>query len=193
MTLKELPALVVEEITVVSDALRLRGHFTHLKGVRVGSSALYCGDAQWPGELVECDCDTRQAVFIAPLWVQRDRISVGSTVPWLPEGWQYFHVNLVVAPASSWALRRFVASDAQHFRAGNAHGWTKAGARLEPAHELTHIEPGGWDHEECAICFAHIGRGGLPEGYVNDADAWLCQTCYNRYARTHDLDFMFAN
>ena len=192
MTLEQIPAIVVEEISVVSDELQLRGRFTHLNGVQLGPSALYCGDAQWPGELVECNRDSREALFTAPLWVLRDRISVGSTVPWLPDGWQYFHVNLVTAPTSAWNRRDFVASDAQHFRVGNAHGWAKAGAKLEPDHELTHVEPGGWDHEHCEICSARIGSGGMTEGYVNESDAWLCGTCYEQYARAHDLAFMFT-
>ena len=49
MTLNDLPAFAVEEITQGSDELRLRGRFSHLIGVRLGRSYLYCGDAEWPG------------------------------------------------------------------------------------------------------------------------------------------------
>jgi hypothetical protein len=190
MTLKDLPALAVEEITLDADDLRLRGRFSHLRGVHIGTSYLYCGDAQWPGELIELDVDTRYATFVAPSWVQRDLINVGSVVPWLPSSWQYFHVNMILT--SSWERRTFVPSDAQHFRWGNSHGWTKAGARLSDGEVPTHIKKGGWDHEECRICDAHIGRGGSPEGYVNPDDAWLCPACYERYGRIRDLGFIFA-
>jgi hypothetical protein len=189
MTLKDLPALVVEEITLDGDELRVRGRFSHLTGVVVGISHLYCGDAQWPGELIELD-DTRYAIFKTPLWVQRDLIKVGSVVPWLPSGWQFFHVNMILT--SSWECRTFVPSDAQHFRCGNIDGSTKAGARLGDGYVLTHIEEGGWDHEECQICYGHIGRGGTSDGYVNRDDAWLCHACYERYGRARDLGFIFA-
>ena len=122
--------------------------------------------------------------------MQRDLIEVGNVVPWLPSSWQYFHVNMILT--SSWDRRTFVPSDAQHFRYGNSHGWTKAGARLSDGQVPTHIEKDGWDHEECRICDAHIGRGGSPEGYVNSDDAWLCPECYERYGRIRDLGFIFA-
>ena len=191
MTLKDLPALVVEEITLDRDELRVRGRFSHLTGVVLGDSYLYCGDAQWPGDLIEPHTDTGYAIFKAPSWVQRDLIKVGSVVPWLPCGWQFFHVNMILT--SSWERRTFVPSDAQHFRCGTVHGWTKTGAKLTDGNVPTHIEEGGWDHEECQICYAHIGRGGASDGHVNRDDAWLCPACYERYGRTRDLGFIFAS
>ena len=190
MKLEDLPALVVEEITLECDELRVRGRFSHLTGVVLGTSSLYCGDAQWPGELIEFDSDTRCGIFKTPSWVQRDLIKAGSVVPWLPSGWQFFHVNMILT--SSWERRTFVPSDAQHFRCGNIHGWTKVGERLSDGNIPTQIEEGGWDHEECRICYAHIGRGGAPDGYVNGDDAWLCTACYELYGRTRDLGFIFA-
>jgi hypothetical protein len=192
MNLEDLPAFAVEEISVGSDELRLRGHFSHLTGVDVGASFLYCGDAQWPVELVEFERTSRSGVFSAPLWVQRQLIQVGSVVPWLPGAWQFFHVNMILK-TSSWERRRFVPSDAQHFRVGDAHGWTKAGAELGNDHKPTHVERDGWDHEECRICDGHIGRGGSPDGYVNQKDEWLCQECYEKYGRTKDLGFIRCN
>ena len=190
MTLNDLPAFAVEEITEASDELRLRGRFSHLAGVRLGRSYRYCGDAQWVGDLIECDAGTRNAVFTAPSWVQRDLIKAGSVVPWLPVSWQFFHVNMILR--SSWERRAFVSSDAQHFQQGDAYGWTKAGEPLRSDRVPTHIVEGGWDHEECRICYAHVGRGGLPEGYVNQDEAWLCLTCFERYGRTRDLGFIFG-
>jgi len=124
------------------------------------------------------------------LWVERDLIKVGSVVPWLPSSWQFFHVNMILV--SRWERRAFAPSDAQHFQQGDAHGWTKVGAPLSSDQVPTRIDKGGWDHEECRICDTHIGRGGWPEGYVNQNDDWLCQTCYERYGRTRDLGFILA-
>ena len=126
MTLKDLPAFAVEEITQASDDLRLRGRFSHLTGVHLGRSYLYCGDAQWPGDLIECDAGTRSSVFTAPLWVRRDLIKVGSVVPWLPTRWQFFHVNMILM--SRWERRAFLAADAQHFRQGDVQVGPKSGS-----------------------------------------------------------------
>jgi hypothetical protein len=186
--LQELPAFAVEKITLSSHTVELRGRFNHLTGVQLGTSHLYCGDCQWPGELIECDAATHDAVFTAPSWVQLDRIHVRSVVPWLPSRWQFFHVNMILA--RDWERRAFVPSDAQHFRVGDLHGWTKFGTPLADNHTLTHVEKDGWDHEECRICDAHIGRGGSTEGYVNQSDWWLCQNCYERYGRDADLGFI---
>jgi hypothetical protein len=190
MTLNDFPAFAVEEITEASDELRLRGRFSHLAGVTLGRSYLYCGDAQWVGDLIEIDAGARNAVFTAPPWVQRDLIKVGSVVPWLPTSWQFFHVNMILM--SRWARRTFVPSDAQHFQQGDIYGWTKAGNPLRSDLVPTHMVEGAWDHEECEICYAHVGRGGLPEGYVNQDEVWLCLTCFERYGRTRDLGFIFG-
>lgn len=190
MKLDDLPALIVDEITLASDEFRVRARFTHLRGVQLGSSFLYCGDAQWPGDLIECDADTRNAVFSAPSWVQRDLVRVGSIVPWLPAIWQFHHVNMILA--GGWELRAFTPSDAQHFRVGSVHGWTKVGSTLSSNEVPTHIEKGGWDHEECQICDAKVGRGGQSNGYVNLDDKWLCQTCHERYGQTRDLGFVLG-
>ena len=190
MTLNDLPAFAVEQITSASDELRLRGRFSHLTGVQLGRAYLYCGDAQWPGDQIECDTGTRNAVFTAPSWVQRDLIKVGSVVPWLPTRWQFFDVNMILR--SRWERRAFVPSDAQHFQLGDVHGWTKIGAQLNSGEVPTHIERDGWDHEECRICDTHIGRGGSLEGHVNQDDQWLCQTCFERYGQPRDLAFIFA-
>ena len=111
-------------------------------------------------------------------------------MPWLPTNWQYFHVNMILK--SRWERRNFVSSDAQHFQQGNVYGWTIVGGQLNSDQVPTHIEKGGWDHEECRICYAHVGRGGLHEGYVNQDDAWLCLTCFERYGQTKDLGFIFG-
>ena len=190
MTLDDLPAFAVEEITETSDELRVRGRFSRLTGVQLGTSSLYYGDGQWPGDLIECNGATGYAVFVTPSSVPRDRIKVGSSAPWLPASWQFFHVNMILM--SHWERRAFVPSDAQHFQQGTVHGWTKAGETLPSDHVPTYIEKGGWDHEECWICYSHIGRGGLPEGFVNQDDKWLCQFCYERYGRTRDLGFIMA-
>jgi len=54
----------------------------------------------------------------------------------------------------------------------------------------THVEPGGWNHEECELCYAHVGWRGLPYGYTDRHRRWLCRDCYERYAAQRDLGFI---
>jgi hypothetical protein len=49
---------------------------------------------------------------------------------------------------------------------------------------------GGWDHEHCELCRGKIGVGGAPVGYRDNDDQWLCESCYDHYAKQHDLSFL---
>jgi len=47
---------------------------------------------------------------------------------------------------------------------------------------------GGWDHEHCELCHAHIGPGDY--GYVDLGEHWVCEKCHGKYIVTHDLSFL---
>jgi hypothetical protein len=52
------------------------------------------------------------------------------------------------------------------------------------------VRDGGWDHEHCELCEAHIGGSGDPHGFVDPEEHWLCRTCHERYAVPRDLSFL---
>lgn len=47
---------------------------------------------------------------------------------------------------------------------------------------------GGWDHEHCELCEAHVDAGKY--GYVDPGEHWVCEACYGKYVVNHDLSFM---
>jgi hypothetical protein len=189
--LEDLPAFEVESIEATAGDPRLVGRFNHLRGVRECRSWLYAGLKSLIGDVEGIERSSRRAVFIAPFWTPECPVQLGTVAPWIDGAWQAYQVVMIVGP-TSWRRQEFVPSDAQHFVRGTAHGWTKAGARLDEDRQPTFIEAGGWDHEECDLCQAHIGRGGLPYGYVHSDGTWLCDSCYRRYAEPRDLSFLVA-
>ena len=190
MLIEDLPFFAVDAVMTDSSDPRLRGRFSHLRGVTECRSWLYAGYQSLIGDLIELDREHSTAVFEAPFWSDDSPIQVGSTVPWIDGRWQAYHLKMIVDPDAVWKRVRFIPSDAQHFRQGLVHGWSKAGTPLAGDQVPTHIVADGWDHEECVICDTHIGRGGASEGYVDLEDRWLCEACYERYARPRRVDFL---
>jgi hypothetical protein len=189
--LKDLPAFHVREVRLDGPDPRLVGHFSHLQGVCEDRSWLYAGDLSVIGDVTELNERTLSAVFVAPFWTHDSPVQIGSIAPWIAGCWQAYEVTMIIAPDATWRRESFVASDAQHYRQGESHGWTKIGSAPTGA-VLTFAEPGGWDHEECRICDSHIGRGGLPFGFVSPAEMWICNDCYERYASKRSLAFLLG-
>jgi hypothetical protein len=50
------------------------------------------------------------------------------------------------------------------------------------------VIPGGWDHEHCQLCRGHIDHGDF--GYRDQDELWMCESCYNKYVKSHDLSFI---
>jgi hypothetical protein len=190
--LEDLPAFEVQRI-VDGNEPELLGMLTHLRSVRPGRSWLYAGDADsLIGDLVDIDATSRRARFVAPFWSSMSPIKVGSVVPWLDAYWQAYHVTMILDPEANWGRTDFVPSGAQHFRQGGVSGWTKVGQRLPEGAVPTHIEDAGWDHEHCELCQSKVGRGGNTHGYVDRNGRWLCERCYEEYAATHSLGFVYT-
>ena len=92
--------------------------------------------------------------------------------------------------AGRWEPRTFSAAPAQYFRLGGATGWQPVGEALPHGAEDLGVRDGGWDHEHCELCNAHIGGTSDPHGYVDPEEHWLCPPCYQRYAVARDLAFV---
>jgi hypothetical protein len=188
--LDDLPAFRVMSISSSDTEPKLVGIFTHLTAVREGCSWLYAGNEfSLIGELVGLEPSTKLATFVAPFWSRESPIQTGSLVPWLWGYWQAYHITMIVAPDATWHPIEFAAQDAQHFLLGGAHGWRKVGDGLPEGAVATHVQPAGWDHEHCELCFQIIGNKGDVFGYVDLENHWLCSECFQRYAEPRDLDF----
>jgi hypothetical protein len=92
--------------------------------------------------------------------------------------------QLAIAQSSPgrWRKQEFTSQDAVQLQ-------TKDGAVMR--HKLVKGEkgpaeatviPGGWDHENCLLCWQAISQeeGHEKAGYTDGRD-WLCETCYAKY------------
>lgn len=81
--------------------------------------------------------------------------------------------------------------------------WTELGPADGKGHTTRHypadnqssppnVEPrlvtGGWGHEHCTLCRAHIDPGDF--GYRGPDHNWMCERCYRRYVTPRDLAFV---
>ncbi len=115
-------------------------------------------------------------------------LRAGVSYPWIDEYWQAYHVDMILA--GQWEERVFVSTPARYFRLNGVIGWQPDGTPLPEDAEDLGVRDGGWDHEHCALCGAHIGAAGEPHGFVDPGEHWLCDACYHTYALPRDLGFL---
>jgi hypothetical protein len=192
MELRDLPQFAIERVRDAETNPRLVGRLSHLRGVQEGRSWLYAAGESVIGDLEDLDTVTGTAVFWAPYWTPGSPAQPGAALPWLDGYWQVYHVSMIVDPTNTWRRAEFVASDAQYFELDGHRGWQKVGQGLLDGAVPREVVRGGWDHEHCELCRAHIGAAGAPAGYVDVEERWLCEACYRRYAEPRDLSFLAA-
>jgi hypothetical protein len=115
-------------------------------------------------------------------------LRAGESYPWVDIYWQAYHVSMILA--GHWEPRTFIATPAHYFRLGGVVGWQQDGSPLPDGAEDLGVREGGWDHEHCELCNAHIGASGDPHGFISPEERWLCRSCYEEYGATRDLHFL---
>ncbi len=193
MLLSDLPHFVIDTVRDADTTPRLVGHFTALASVREGRSWLYDPEEPLIGDLEELVPTERRAVFATPDWTSRSRAQPGAALPWIDGYWQAYHVAMILQAPSTWQRTEFVPSDAQYFELAGQRGWQPVGADLPNGAVAREVVQGGWDHEHCELCQSKIGIGGAAVGYRDHLERWLCESCYNRYAKPRDLSFLIES
>lgn len=136
----------------------------------------------------------------------------GATLYYLDPYWQAFHVWMVLDPEWGWRRTQFKAMDAvaESYTSADVSivsgKEVKTWAKLERADKKGHssrhypvtegaasetqprVVVGGWDHEHCELCNAHIDVGDF--GYCDPDQRWMCEACYDKYVTAHDLSFV---
>jgi hypothetical protein len=97
---------------------------------------------------------------------------------------------MILDPSNAWRHTTFVPSAAQYFLVRGHRGWQPVGQELPGGATPLEIVEGAWDHEHCELCRAKIGVHGEPVGYLDNAQRWLCQACFHRYAEPRYLSFL---
>lgn len=92
--------------------------------------------------------------------------------------------ELVLNKKHNWTKRVFLAEDSVEVRKGVFRKRT-----IDDTDESITVSA-GWDHEHCSFCMATIGNYGVPTGYQNQDDEWVCRDCYKKYIEKCDLSFI---
>ena len=159
------------------------------KSVGPGGAATVVVDEKEMPEIVG-----RTLYYLSPPWDARDVWMV------LDEHWGWQRVLFKAVDALA---ERYEASDVSIVDGREVKTWTKLSRadkrgsteRYAPMLDNTlasgtapQLVPGGWDHEHCHLCKGHINNGDF--GYRDEDDQWLCESCYDKYVKPHDLSFV---
>jgi len=195
--LKDLPQFSVSGVKEEGSApdgyipLELSGSFDTLEGVREGRCWLLLPDKQsLIGDLTSPDTNAKTAFYRT--FDRTVPALVGHTLPYLNGYWQAYHVWMVMDADQVSQELVFRPSDAVSFSCDGSGGRELKGIRKTSPEDLLNpdlqIVRNGWDHEHCELCNAHINPG--DSGYQDAEGGWVCQRCYSRYVRPHDLAFI---
>jgi hypothetical protein len=130
------------------------------------------------GRFIEVNSGTGSGAIITSNYFSRSLFNFGSTYPLL-DGYWGERVKIVLDASRKWKRVKFKPRDGiMHYNDG----------RVEEI-------KGGWDHEHCKICWQTISAFEDEEnfGYVDQADIWLCQSCYKKYKIPKSITFVNLN
>lgn len=138
---------------------------------------------------------------------------LGKTLFYLSLYWQAFNIWMVLDADWGWQRVQFQKVDAiaerheshevsivdgrevrkwvkleRADRQGHISRYYPAEDHSDAAETPSQIIPHGWDHENCTLCNEHINAGIF--GYRDSDGRWMCEPCYEKYAKPHDLSFV---
>lgn len=184
-TLSDLPHFTVTSISSGGKSARVTGCFNRLDDVTEGRCWLLVRNAEnATGSLAELDTNAKTAVFITAYPTQ---LTVGMTLPYIDAYWRAPIVEMILGDRSA-QKRIFKSQDAVMDLYEGGRILEKAATASTSDRRTKQVVTGGWDHEHCKICWAHIDPGQV--GYADEDDHWLCESCYQQFAIPHDLSFM---
>ena len=192
MRVDELPSMTILSINREGPSITIRGRFDRLDGLR--ESGWF-----WPGpgrylfaDLEGLDRNTGELTVTVVEPSEAEGLSTGDRLPWFDAYWQVPVVDAIIDESHAWQPVTFEPSTAVHFSLGNSAGWQPLGQDLPDGAVISHEEEAGWDHEHCSICTKQINSES-PQAYLTaDGTWWLCESCYQRYGKTHDVSFQLG-
>jgi len=201
-TLADLPLFTILGREIKDKRVVLRGKFNHLETVRQDESWswLYEPPDSFAGYLRGLERSSLNAFYElahehTPSTLEA--LHVGNALPWIDRYWNSCLVQKILED-TRWERFEFAASDAiaQPFDGGDGKTYTQTtryqGGPLLPNQRIV---PRGWDHEHCTLCQATISEepGSRIGHRENEMNQILCQSCFEKYARPHDLSFLFPS
>lgn len=169
----------------------LSGSFDKSEGVRDGMCWLLLpGQESYYGRLSSFHPEAKTAEF--QTHVEGNPTFEGKSFCYLSGYWQAYHIWMVADENHAWEQVTFRSSDAASDTVQDGGGKTLRRLRKATPQDFDNpglkIVPGGWDHEHCELCWAHIGPGDAC--FRDGSDHWVCVQCYERYVKNHDLSFV---
>lgn len=189
--LPNFPQFTVTKIQKNNNTFEVSGIFNHTKNLLESRYWLINNDECPIGDLFNFKENEKIGAFtIFGEDGDIEKIQTSKTYACLSISWNWNLYRAILDPTTVWHKDTFKPSDAQVFYLPNGvRGWCKFGQAINHKDaKIGEVIKDGWDHEECEICYSHIGRGGNSEYYKYDWH-WLCIDCFNKYASKHDLSF----
>lgn len=193
MELRDLTQFVIESIHVSGPRVRISGRVSDVgvfRGVgddpqRARGSLYYSATCTPLGDLVRGGSEGFAAEFQSVDGPIRE-LEPGVSCAWIDFSWNARDVTKILDHSHRWDQVTFEPTDAVASFKGTWHVLRKRDA----GEDAENIVKAGWDHEHCELCGRRIGVGGETAGFVDDDEYWLCERCYVKYAKPHDLAFL---
>lgn len=152
-----------------------------------GIAGLYLGGHRFMwGRFRDVEAETRTCSFAPDQVAELSALQAHDTCPFM-DGYWGERAELVLDENRAWRRTVFEPGGMAHFA---GPGGTSMGTRTSPeAPAGGQVVPAGWDHEHCEVCWAKIGCGGEPAGYLSPPDAWVCEQCYISFVVRRSLAF----
>lgn len=136
----------------------------------------------------------------------------GMTLYYLSSSWDACNVWMILDPNWGWNKKRFKRIDAvaEDYETDvsivdgrEVRVWTKlesadkssrmthykpADNQASPPNPAPRLIPGGWKHENCDLCRAHVNDGEF--GFCDPDNRWICESCHEKYVLPRDLAFV---
>jgi len=173
MNIQDLPVLVVSDVQRHSP--QLKGEVSRWHWVGEGHIAyLYLGGDRFvEGKFRNVNESTKSVSFAFKHPDSVSEIKPGEPIPYL-DGYWGERALIVFDKKLDWHETTFQVRDAVHHR---MDGTSK-------------VDPGGWDHEHCAICWATISENENRNFVKSTQGHFVCLDCFRNHVEPRSIDFI---
>jgi hypothetical protein len=196
MKLEDLPRFTVHEVQEVDAEGNscIIGHLSHLQGVRGSRGFLYRPQgASIMGDLEAIPSSASEPVrFLTADAAYAPELKPGVSYAWLDGSWKPYHLKMILSPADRWQRRSFSASPVPFFLRDGVTNWQAPDAKLPPGATDLGVRSGDWNRACCELCPEELEAARASEGFVDDEGRWICAHCFEKYAKSNDISFVFG-
>jgi hypothetical protein len=183
-----IPIATVLEKVVDGETTWVKLQLNSTENLPTGEAYLYRNGIGTRGELGLVDATTLEAVLRCDAEYEASvPLAIGEVAAVVDAWWEPYALNLIENAKSEWIATEFRPSDAWvtiHPNGGRALMKPRPGDKKNSNQTIVQ---GGWDHEHCAVCHAHISMYENQHAYRNAEDDWICGDCYEKYGELKSI------